>query len=107
MKLIQKHRDRIIALCKKHNVKEFYAFGSVLTSSFSKESDVDFLVRFGNVNQLDYFDNYMDLKEALENLLKRNVELVEIQTLKNPILKRSINRNKYVIYGRADSEMAV
>lgn len=107
MKLIQKHRDKIIILCKKHLVKELYAFGSVLTPSFSKESDVDFLVRFGNVNRLDYFDNYMDLKEALENLLKRSVELLETQTLKNPILKRSIKRNKHIIYGRADSEMAL
>lgn len=99
MKLIQKNRDEIINLCKKHHVKELHAFGSVLTTSFSKESDVDFLVRFGNVNRLDYFDNYMDLKEALENLLKKTVDLVEVQTLKNPILIRSINRNKSIIYG--------
>ena len=47
----------------------------------------------------EYFDNYMDLKEGLEDLFSRNVDLVEIQTLKNPILKRSINRDKMQLYG--------
>jgi len=56
---------------------------------------------------MEYFDNYMDLKENLENLFSRKVDLVEIQTLKNPILKRSINRDKVIIYGRENTKMAV
>ncbi len=49
----------------------------------------------------------MDFKEELEGLFSRNVDLVEIQTIKNPILKRSIDRNKKILYGRKDSKMAV
>jgi hypothetical protein len=88
-------------------VKELYVFGSVLTELFNKNSDIDFLVKFGDVELLNYFDNYMDFKESLEILFERKVDLVEIQTLKNPILKRSIDRNKTILYGRTDSKMAV
>ena len=107
MELIQEHIDEIIALCEKHYVHDLYVFGSVLTDSFSSDSDIDFLVRFGDIDLLEYFDNYMELKESLEKLLSRVVDLVEIQTVKNPILKRSIDHNKVLIYGRADSKVAV
>ena len=107
MKLIKKHSSKITNLCIKHSVLELYVFGSVLTDSFTKESDLDFLVKFGDVNLFDYFDNYMDFKEALENLFNREVDLLEVQTLKNPILKRSIDKNKLKLYGRTDSKMAV
>ena len=78
-----------------------------MTDLFSKDSDIDLLVKFGDVNLFDYFDNYMDFKESLENLFNRNVDLVEIQTLKNPILKRSIDYNKIKLYGRKDSKVVV
>ena len=107
MSLIQQHMDEIITLCENHNVSELFAFGSVLTDAFNNESDIDFLVKFGDVDLYKYFDNYMDFKESLENLLKRTVDLVEIQTLKNPILKRSIDKTKTKVYERADSKMAV
>jgi len=73
---------------------ELYAFDSTGSGNFRPDSDIDLLVKFGNVDLFNYFDNYMDLKESLEELLNREVDLVEEQTLKNPILIRSINRNK-------------
>lgn len=79
----------------------------MLSDRFSQDSDIDFLVLFSGVEPLEYFDNYMDFKEELEGLFSRNVDLVEIQTIKNPILKRSIDRNKKILYGRKDSKMAV
>ena len=107
MKMILKHKSKINALCKRHNVLELYVFGSVLTEAFTKDSDLDLLVRFGDVKLFDYFDNYMDFKDALEEIFKRKVDLIEEHTVKNPVLKRSINKNKLKIYGRADSKMAV
>ncbi len=43
--------------------------------------------------------NYITLKEKFEELFGRDVDLVEEQTLKNPILINSINKNKELIYG--------
>lgn len=107
MKEIKAYIGEIKSLCKQYQVVELHAFGSVVKDNLSSESDIDFLVRFSNVNPLEYFDNYMDFKDSLKNLFSREIDLVEIQTLKNPILKRSIDRNKVLIYGRKDTEMAV
>ena len=74
-------------------------FGSILTRKFSSDSDVDILVNFEHVDLFQYFDNYMELKEELEHLLGRPVDLLEEQTVNNPVLKCSINRNKKLIYG--------
>ncbi|WKN45899.1 nucleotidyltransferase family protein [Tunicatimonas pelagia] len=107
MKLIEKHIKEIKHICEQHHVDKMYVFGSVLTNSFSVQSDIDFLVKFGKVNPFDYFDNYMSLKESMMKLFDRNIDLVEVQTLKNPILKRAIDRNKVLIYGRENIEVAV
>ena len=107
MNLIRKHISVIKELCNRYYVAELYVFGSILSDRFSQDSDIDFLVLFSGVEPLEYFDNYMDFKEELEGLFSRNVDLVEIQTIKNPILKRSIDRNKKILYGRKDSKMAV
>ena len=38
--------DKIIALCKKYKVMKLWVFGSILTSRFNDDSDVDFSVIF-------------------------------------------------------------
>jgi len=76
-----------------------YLFGSVLTERFDSQSDVDFLVNFKEVDLMSYFDNYIDFKHELKNLLKRNVGFVEEKAIRNPILKQSIERTKQLIYG--------
>ncbi len=99
MHLTKNHLDKIKESCKKHRVDKLYVFGSVLTNSFSPESDVDFLVRFGTISLAKYFDNYLDLKEDLGSILKREIDLVEEQTLKNSVLIESIRGNQRLIYG--------
>jgi predicted nucleotidyltransferase len=74
-------------------------FGSYSTGNFTPQSDIDFLVRFGEVDLYNYFDNYLELKQNLEQLLNVPVDLVEEQTVKNPFLLHSINQSKQLIYG--------
>jgi predicted nucleotidyltransferase len=47
----------------------------------------------------NYLDNYIGFKENLEALFGREVDLVEEQTLRNPVLIKSINKSKSLIYG--------
>jgi predicted nucleotidyltransferase len=91
--------DDLKRLCTLYNVEKMYLFGSILNSNFNKESDMDFLVKFKSIEISTYFDNFMDFKENLEKLFGREVELVEEQTLRNPILINSINKSKQLIYG--------
>ncbi|GGA70674.1 nucleotidyltransferase [Flavobacterium palustre] len=99
MGIVDKNREDLIKLCTMYNVEKMYLFGSALNANFNKESDIDFLVKFKSIELSKYFDNYMDFKEKLEELFEREVDLVEEQTLRNPILINSINKSKELIYG--------
>ena len=100
MELIEMNKRTISSLCENHMVKELYLFGSILSESFNNFSDIDMIVQFSNVNLLDYFDNYMDLKEQFEQLFDRPVDLVENQAIKNPIFRKVVDREKVLIYER-------
>ena len=75
-----------------------YAFGSILTDSFSAESDVDLIVDFQDQDVLDYGDNYYNLKFSLEDILNRSVDLLEEKGISNPFFKKLIYQKKYPIY---------
>jgi len=107
MNIVEQNSHAVSQFCKQHQVENMYVFGSVLTKDFSSVSDIDFLVRFGHVEAEKYFDNFIDLKMSLEQLFNRSVDLIEEQTVKNPVLRRTIDRNKKLIYGRAHREMVV
>lgn len=99
MILLQNHKEKLNALCSLYNVEKMYLFGSAVTSNFNDKSDIDLLVKFKPFEIAHYFDNYMNFKKNLESLFGRDVDLLEEQTLKNPILIKSINQSKELIYG--------
>lgn len=99
MKLIRRNIEQIIALCEKYKVCELCVFGSVLTDSFNKDSDVDFTVIFDKPAVEDYFTNYFDFKFALEDLLHRDVDLIEYEAIRNPLFKEEVDHTKQAIYG--------
>jgi predicted nucleotidyltransferase len=97
--IFQQKLPLVIEQLKKHKVKQAYVFGSVCTERFNENSDLDFLVYFNEIPLLEYADNYFELKEKLENLLDRKVDLVEGEILKNPYFIKSVNNSKQLIYG--------
>lgn len=86
-------------LCCKCHVEKLHAFGSVLTTKFGAESDIDFSVRFNTSEIEDYFDNYYTLKEGLEMATGRKIDLIEEQALKNRLFINELNNTKALIYG--------
>jgi len=107
MKLIDQHIDELKRLCDEYHVSALYVFGSVAKNESTAKSDIDFLVRFEGVDPYDYFDNFMEFKDDLAKLYGREIDLVEIQTIKNPILRKSIDRDKIMLYGRENTEVAI
>lgn len=99
MRIVDRNIEDLKKLCVIYNVEKMYLFGSALNSNFSRKSDIDLLVKFKTIELSKYFDNYINFKEKLEALFGREVDLVEEQTLKNPILINSINKSKELIYG--------
>jgi len=100
MNLVEINIDKIRDLCAKHKVGKLFAFGSVLTNKFKQDSDIDLIVDFKGVDLYDYADNYFDLKYSLENIFKRNVDLLEDKAINNPYLRQSIDSSKQLIYPR-------
>ena len=99
MYLINQNKEIIKNLCETNNVDKLYLFGSATTTKFSEDSDIDFLVKFKPFDLKLYFVNYIDFKSKLKDLLRREIDLLEEQTLKNPYLISSIEENKELIYG--------
>jgi predicted nucleotidyltransferase len=86
-------------LCINHKVDKLYLFGSILGNGYNEKSDIDFVVRFKDIELLQYADNYFDFKFSLEDLLNRSIDLLEEPSIKNPYFLESLNESKKLIYG--------
>lgn len=91
--------EEIKELCKKNKVKSLFAFGSITRADFNEKSDVDLLVDFYENDPFSYTDLYFNLKTKLENLLKRQVDLLEERAIKNTLFKKQLDITKVKIYG--------
>ena len=92
--LIENHRESIAELCRLHGVRSLEAFGSILRDDFdAARSDVDVLVEF-EAQAADSFSNFLDLKESLEALFHRSVDLVELRAIRNRRLRYYIELSK-------------
>ena len=99
MNEVERNIQSIENLCINHRVDKLYLFGSILGNDFNEKSDIDFVVRFKNIELLKYSDNYFDFKFSLEDLLNRPIDLLEELSLKNPYFLESLNESKKLIYG--------
>ncbi len=98
MSIIENYKEQITQLCVSNKVKSLYSFGSVNTTNFTSESDIDLMVDFETNDPIEYSDNYFDLKFELERILHRRIDLLEDKAIKNHFLKESIDRSKILIY---------
>lgn len=98
MSIIDQNIVIIRKLCEQHYVSQLFVFGSILTDKYDKNSDIDFLVEFSNIDLQNYADNYFSLKQALEKIFRRQVDLLENKAIKNPYLRQSIDSSKRILY---------
>ncbi len=100
LNLINAKRDEIAALCRRHRVRRLDMFGSAARGDFDPQrSDVDFVVAFEPGQPGHSLSSYMGLKEGLEALLGRKVDLVEAGAVRNPYVRESIERSRVPVYG--------
>lgn len=99
--LIEKNREAIATLCRRHGVRKLEVFGSILRGDFDPaRSDVDVLVEF-EANAAGSFTNFLDLKESLQAVFGRAVDLVELCAVRNRRLRHYIERSKSPVYAAA------
>lgn len=99
MTILEKNNQAIQQLCKQHKVSRLYAFGSVLTEHFSKESDIDLMVTFDPMDVAQYADNYFTFKFSLQDVLHHPIDLLEEKAIKNPYFLQSVSQKRQLVYG--------
>lgn len=87
----------IAGFCRKWRIREFSLFGSVLRDDFGPDSDVDVLVSFEDGAPWSLWD-LIDMRDELQTIFGRKVDLVEKEALRNPIRRHEILRTHEVLY---------
>ncbi len=90
--------EKFIALCRTNNVKELYAFGSVLTADFDDQSDIDLLVEINEPDPIRRGKFLLSLYHEFESLFKKRVDLVTSSSIKNHFFEDYIGSRKKLIY---------
>lgn len=100
MNNIEKYQHEIAKICEEFPIKRLGLFGSVLNANYNSESDIDILVLFDKKADIDLFDNYFKLKEKLEEIFLRRVDLVIDKDFRNPYFQKSVEKTRKIIYER-------
>lgn len=96
---IERRANDFLDLCQRHNVKSLYAFGSSITEKFNENtSDIDFLVEIDDDDPIERGEKLMSLWDKLEEFFHRKVDLLTNSSIKNPILRKNIDKTKILIY---------
>ena len=96
---IDAHRAALEELCRRYRVRSLFLFGSAARDDFdSARSDVDLLVEFEALAPGGYVDAYFGLRESLEDLFGRDVDLVALSAVRNPYMKADIERTRTLLY---------
>lgn len=97
--LIASKRAEIEALCQRLGVRRLDLFGSALDDRFDeKKSDIDVLVEFARRQGFDYVDAYFALKEGLEKIFGRPVDVVSVTGIRNPYFRDEVMRTRELLY---------
>ena len=92
-------RQRLAELCVRFGVRRLELFGSATSARFNPDtSDLDFLVEFDGLSADDASDRYFGLLFALEDLFRRQVDLVDLSAVDNPYFLRGIEPSRRVLY---------
>lgn len=104
--VLDSHVAEIPELCRRYGVARLEIFGSAAGDTFDpRHSDLDFLVEF-DADSSRLFDRYFGLKESLEALYGRPVDLVTTGSLRNPYFIEAISKSRRVVYAAEDPQAA-
>ncbi|MEE8432746.1 MAG: nucleotidyltransferase domain-containing protein [Candidatus Desulfatibia sp.] len=98
--IIEEKQDTLNKLCAKYRIKRLELFGSAASDeNFSiGPSDLDFLVEFLPLEGGGYFDAYFGFLEELQDLFEKHIDLVTINSIKNPYFLQSVNKSRKLLY---------
>ena len=92
---IESRQNELERICRRHGVLRLELFGSAAREDFSPSSDLDFLVEFETSPSLR---DYLRLRDDLEALFARPVDLVMSRAVRNPYIRAEIDRDRRLLY---------
>lgn len=97
--IVAARRQEIRELCAGLPLRGLDLIGSGVGDSFdAAASDVDVFAEFDETRVFDRFEAYFDLKEGLERILERPVDVVTPSGLRNPHLRKAILETREALY---------
>ena len=104
---ISQNSNEFLLICKSHDVKTLYAFGSSINTKFLDEtSDIDLLIDIDTKDPIKRGENLIDLWDKFEKFFQRKVDLLTISSIKNPILRKSFDSSKLLIYDGKEQKIS-
>ena len=105
--LINKDRQGFLDLCITNRVAYIYAFGSSVGGNFGPDSDVDVLLDVDVKEDLEAGRALWNVWDGLEALFQRPVDMLTEDSLRNPYLRKEIERTKVKVYDGASRQILV
>lgn len=105
---IRSRSESFRELCRNHQVKYVYAFGSSITDRFDeKTSDIDLLIEIDTPDPVERGEKLLSLWDKLEVFFHRKVDLLTESSIKNPFLRKSIDATKVLVYDGSGEKVLV
>ena len=96
---VSAHAQETASLCQRHHVAHLWLLGSAVNGDFdAQRSDLDFLVQYQPGHESSAWDDYWGLREGLEAIFGRRVDLVDRDAMRNPYVIRSVEDLREVVY---------
>ena len=90
-------KPKIVEICRHAKVSRLDLIGPAACGNCPSESEVEVLVRFTH-ERGEIFTRFFDLKEGLEEVFGRAVDVTVEETVKSPALWESIEQSRRNIY---------
>lgn len=93
-------QDKVAAFCRKHGIRKFSLFGSVIRDDFGPHSDVDVLAEFKPDVRFSLFD-LVGMQDELSAIIGRKTEIFEFQSLR-PWMQEEVAGSMELVYESPD-----
>jgi len=97
---LEQHREQLAELCQRYQVARLEVFGSAAEAETDADArDIDLLVEFDPNHDLGpWMRDYFALRDELQALFDRPVDLVMPSGMRNPYFVREVNRTRKLLY---------
>jgi len=90
--------EDVVKICERYRIAELSVFGSAIRDDFNENSDVDFLVVWENYRMNNDTMDFVRIVDDFSHLISREVDVIDVDELTNPIRRKSILSTCEMIY---------